>query len=338
MITSAVKLPSLIGRIFNTGRVPMIHGSPGTGKSAIIAKFAKVNNLKLIDVRLSQRTPTSLNGFGRINENIKKSEFIPFSDFPLEGEPLPEGYDGYLLFLDEITSASLQVQAATYQLTLDKEIGSSKLHPDCYIICAGNKSTDGAIVNRMGTASQSRMIHLELETDKDSWLTYADTAGIDFRITAYVNYKPSVLNSFKPDHKDLTFTCGRTLEFASELIKDAPELTHDDLILLSGTLGEGTAKDFYGFCSIFQELPTLKEIIDNPEGATLKDNSSFMFGVSSFVGEHMTDDNIEPLIKYLLRFRPEFQAITAQKAYRGNPSLISNPHLIKWVDSVSIYF
>jgi|TARA_R110000744_G_scaffold204690_3_gene323504 hypothetical protein len=338
MITSAEKLPKLLARIFNINRVPMIHGSPGVGKSAIIAEFARDNNLKLIDVRLSQRTPTSLNGFGRINNGTNKSEFIPFSDFPLEGEPIPKGYDGYLLFLDEITSASLQVQAATYQLTLDKEIGSKKLHPECYVVCAGNKSTDGAIVNRMGTASQSRMIHLELEADKDSWLAYADRTNLDYRITAYVNFKPSIINSFKPDHKDLTFTCGRTLEFASELIKDVTELGEDDLILLSGTLGEGNAKEFYGFCSVFKELPSLKEIIANPEGATLKEEPNFMFGVSSFVGENMNESNIEQLIKYLLRFRPEFQAITAQKAYRGNPALISNPHLIKWVDSVSLYF
>jgi len=43
------------------GLVPMIHGSPGTGKSAIIREVAEEFNLKLIDFRLSQCDPTDLN-------------------------------------------------------------------------------------------------------------------------------------------------------------------------------------------------------------------------------------------------------------------------------------
>ena len=41
--------------------VPMLHGSPGLGKSAVIKQIAKNFNLKLIDLRLSQCDPTDLN-------------------------------------------------------------------------------------------------------------------------------------------------------------------------------------------------------------------------------------------------------------------------------------
>ncbi len=336
MITTAKQLVPALLRVLNKGKVPMIHGDPGIGKSDIIHQIAKKNNLFIIDLRMSQMTPTSLNGFGRINGD--KSQFVPFEDFPLEGDPIPEGFDGFLLFLDELPSAVPQVQAASYKLILDKMIGSRKLHEDCAMVAAGNKTTSGAIVNKMGTAMQSRMVHFVLEQDKESWIDWGNVNKIDFRILAYVNSKPSVLNSFDPKHKDLTFTCGRTLADASDLIKGRDKLDIEDLLILSGTIGEGTAREFYGFCDIFQDLPTLKEILDNPSEAKLRKDPNFMFGVSSFVAEHMNEDTIEKLMEYITRFSPEFQAISARQAYRNDKSLISSVHMIKWLDNIGIYF
>jgi MoxR-like ATPase len=41
--------------------VPFLRGSPGVGKSSIIAEIAKDFNLKFIDFRLSQADPVDLN-------------------------------------------------------------------------------------------------------------------------------------------------------------------------------------------------------------------------------------------------------------------------------------
>lgn len=338
MITSAKKLPDLLYRVLRTGRVPMIHGSPGCGKSDIVKQLAEDCNLKVIDVRLSQMSPTSLNGFGRINNTSNKSEFIPFEEFPLETDKVPEGYEGWLLFLDEVNSAPPQVQSAAYKIVLDKMVGSANIHKNCAIIAAGNKSTDGAIVNRVGTAMQSRMIHLEVATDKEAWLEWANSNGIDYRITAYVNFKPSVLDSFDPNHQDHTFACGRTLQFASELIQEVETLGPDDLTLLAGSIGEGNAREFYGFSDIFSELPTLKELVSNPSEAKLTSKPSFRYGVSSFIAEHMNERNVEPLLEYMQRMPPEFQAITARHAYRNNNELISNKFMVKWLDAIGNYF
>ena len=335
--TSLAELPKRLARIMNAGRVPMIHGSPGVGKSDSVRQVADRNNLFVIDIRLSQMSPTSLNGFGRINPVTNKSEFIPFEDFPLVSDKIPKGYDGWLIFLDEFTSAAQQVQAAAYKIVLDRMVGNIKIHPNCAIIAAGNLDTDGAIVNRMGTAMQSRMVHLQLQPEHLAWIDWANGAGIDYRILAYVNFKPQVLTSFKPDHGDLTFTCGRTLEFASDIIKDSEKLTIDDLALLCGSIGEGNGKEFYGFCDVFDSLPTIDEIIKDPETAKLESKPSFMFGVSSFVANHMTLTNIDKLMVYVKRFSPEFQTIAARQAYKNNNKLISSPTLIKWLDDIGIY-
>ena len=94
--------------------VPMIHGSPAVGKSSIVLDVAKEYNLKVIDLRLSQCDPTDLMGFPDIARNLHrpKAGYVPMETFPIEGDEIPEGYSGWLLFLDEFNSAPPAVQAA----------------------------------------------------------------------------------------------------------------------------------------------------------------------------------------------------------------------------------
>ncbi len=334
MKTNISDLPKLLSRVFKAGHVSFISGSPGTSKSSVIAQLAKDNELELIDIRLSMMTPTSLNGFGQVNGD--KSRFVPFEVFPLKGDELPKGKNGWILFLDEINAAPLSVQAAAYKLVLDRMVGDFELHEDVYIVAAGNLSTDGAIVNRMGTAMQSRLIHFEVELDSKAWITWANKNKVDFRIIAYIDFKPSVLSSFNPEHKDNTFACGRTLEFASDLIKDSKDLNHDDLVLLAGAIGEGNAKEFYSFTSIFEEMPTIADIKRDPENAKLANNPSFMFGVSSFVAEYVTENNSEQLFKYIERFSPEFQVVACRAIYKRNAEMCNNIHLIKLSNKIAV--
>lgn len=90
--------------------VPMLVGSPGIGKSGIVHQIAKDYRLKVIDLRLSQCDPTDL--LGMPNVDTERARYVPMETFPIEGDPLPEGYEGWLLFLDEFNSAVQAVQAA----------------------------------------------------------------------------------------------------------------------------------------------------------------------------------------------------------------------------------
>ena len=118
-------------------------GAPGLGKSDVVKQVAKENNLKLIDFRLSTADPTDLSGLPFMDDG--RSIFLPNKSFPLITDALPphtdkygkqvlipvldengnhkvdaQGqpeynkphYDGWLLFLDEITNAPMSVQAA----------------------------------------------------------------------------------------------------------------------------------------------------------------------------------------------------------------------------------
>lgn len=201
---NAIDMKESIIDVIKAGLVANITSSPGLGKSAIVAQIAKEFNLQLIDIRLSQADVTDLLGFPL--HNGVRMEYAPPAHFPLEGlDEIPNNKAGWLLFLDEFSSAALSVQASAYRLVLDRMVGKYKLHKNVAIVCAGNKDTDNAIVNRMSTAMQSRLVHLELDVDIKAWLAWAAEAQLDYRVISYIESRPEHLHLFDPNHNDKTF-------------------------------------------------------------------------------------------------------------------------------------
>jgi len=309
-------------RCIVAGCVPFIQSSPGLGKSSLAHEIAKEGNLKLIDLRLSQCAPEDLQGLpmkAMIN-GVEKAQFVPFDTFPLATDPLPQGSDGWLLFLDEFNSASKSVQAAAYKLTLDRMVGLHKLHPKVAIMCAGNLQTDKAIVNVMSTAMQSRLVHILMEASKPEWIDWATTKGIDFRVIGFIEFQPSKLHMFHPDHQELTFPCPRTWEFVSRLIKNSQDVS-DMMALLSGVIGPGVALEFVKFCEEYTRIPKLSAIINDPKNIMVPVELSTRFAVLTMLMACVDLTNVKKVIQYIGRFQPDEQIIFYRGALNRDPKL-----------------
>ena len=334
--------PEFLIDCIKANKVPMLQGSPGVGKSSICEQIAEQFNLLLIDIRLSQCDPCDLLGFPHINKELNKSTYVPMDTFPLKGDKLPlktpampgkeaEYYEGWLLLLDEFNSAPLSVQAAAYKLVLDRKVGQEDLHDKVAMICAGNLSTDKAIVNRMSTAMQSRMIHFVLEIDPDIWLDWARGADVDYRILSFINFQKEKLHSFDPNHNDLTFPCPRTWVFLSDIMKSWEKIPISKLPIVGGTVGEGVAREFLTFCEIFESLPTLSQILNDPKRTPVSDEPAVNFAVSGFLARSATVDNIEKLMDYIERLNVEFQVITLQTVLKRDRKFMEQTCMKKWV-------
>lgn len=312
---TATKLPGYIADIWQAGLVPMIHSSPGMGKSDIVKALAKKHFLKVIDMRLSQMDPTDLKGFPAHNTDHTRSKYLPTEEIPLKGvDLLPKGYKGWVLFLDELNSAPRAVIAATYRLILDREVGKHKIHPKILIIAAGNLKTDKAIVANMGTAMESRLAHFELMLDPEAWTIWATKTGIDHRVISFLSWKSELLHQFDPNHSDHTFPCPRTWEFASKAIKKYPDLAPDQLPLVASVVGEAAASEFMAFITVYATLPSMVQIEGNPEGAPVPDEPSAQYALSGTIGQKMDPQNADNLMKYLVRMGIEFQILAISRA------------------------
>jgi hypothetical protein len=82
--------------------------------------------------------PIDLRGIPTANEDKTLAIWLKPKIFQMD--PSDEVIN--ILFLDEISAAPQSVQAAAYQITLDRVVGEHKLPENCIVIAAGNRTTD----------------------------------------------------------------------------------------------------------------------------------------------------------------------------------------------------
>ena len=322
--------------IFYAGLVPYVRSSPGMGKSTLFKSAAKILNLKMIDHRLSTSEPTDLTGVPEVKNG--RAKYAPFDDlFPLEGEPLPAGKDGWMVFLDEINAAPKQTQAASYKVVLDRYIGQKPLHDNVVLGMAGNLDTDRAITTLFSTAMQSRVITLEMVISFKEWLLdVALKEEYDPRIIAYLSQYESKLMDFRPDHNEKTFCCPRTWEFMNKLIK-GKEVTDKKTPMYAGTITSGVAADFVAFTQIYKDLINVKEILADPKGCRVPTNNDIRWATVTHMMEKVDDKNFGDLSEYANRFSLDFRILYFRSTMVKHQHLRQHPAFSKAMVELSRY-
>ena len=223
-------------------------GAPGIGKSDLVRELAKRTDREFIDIRLTTLDPVDLRGLPKINERDNITEWIA-----PEFLPRADSKSG-ILFLDEINAAPPSVQAAAYQLILDRKLGSYRIPDDWVIIAAGNRLGDRSITYQIPTALANRFTHLEIVVDNDQWYGWAYKNDIDPYIISFIKYQPNLLHQFDQHSTDVVFPTPRSWAFASNLQKLRDKDIHLYLKGLNGTVGRAVAQQFLAFLKHRDEL------------------------------------------------------------------------------------
>lgn len=329
MIVSLSKASQLVKRYLSVGIVPFILGSPAIGKSAIVHDIADSARLKLIDVRLAERDPTDISGFGYVENG--RSNYAPQLTFPIESDPIPEGYNGWLLFLDELPNAPAAVQNVAYRLILDKMVGNHKLHPNVYIVAAGNKDTDGCHTETLSNALISRMAVFEVHPDPKEWCEYAASVEADHRIIGFISWRNDYLYTFNPEREDRAYASPRTWMFVDRLTNEQ-EIQDSDVTLLAPLLSEAVAREFIAFTQIYRSLTKVSEIIANPTGVKIPDRIDIKWATLTSVAAAATESNIEQLSKYINRFPGEYRVVCMRQIAKRHPELMDTEVMAKWFE------
>ena len=125
----------------------MLWGAPGVGKSQGVRQIAERiqgitgKKVSVTDVRLLLFNPVDLRGIPTANEDRTLAVWLKPKIFQMD--PSEEVVN--ILFLDEISAAPQSVQAAAYQITLDRTVGEHKLPENCIVIAAGNRMSDRSV-------------------------------------------------------------------------------------------------------------------------------------------------------------------------------------------------
>tara|TARA_A100001035_G_scaffold278886_1_gene278818 strand:- start:592 stop:1677 length:1086 start_codon:yes stop_codon:yes gene_type:complete len=249
---------SRILHAMNKKRPVFIWGPPGIGKSDIVHQIGESIEAHVIDVRLSLWEPTDIKGIPYYSANDNVMQWAPPVELP--DEKLAKKHKAIILFLDEMNSAAPAVQAAAYQLILNRRVGTYNLPDNVYIVAAGNREADKGVVYRMPAPLSNRFVHLELAVDFDEWFQWAVDKKIHKDVVGYLQFSKKDLYDFDPKSPSRSFATPRSWSFVSELLADElDEETTTDLV--SGSVGEGLALKFVAHRKVASEMPNPTDIL-----------------------------------------------------------------------------
>jgi hypothetical protein len=297
-----------------------IWGAVGIGKSDTVRQTATDLGIDLIDIRVALLDPVDLRGLPAI-QNGKAHWCIP--DF------LPTSGKG-ILFLDELSSATPLVQAACYQLVLDRKLGEYTIPEGWSVVAAGNRESDKAIVHRMSTALSNRFAyHLNFEFSLDEWCTWAFAHEIQPEIVGYARFRPSIFDFDAAKITSKAFPTPRSVAMASRIIaaKPQPDL---ELELLSGCIGEGEAIELLSFLKIYRTLPNPDVILLTPDTALVPDDPATLYAITTALSRKATEANIDRLMVYANRLPEEFSVLLIRDAIRHTPKIVNTKAFITW--------
>jgi hypothetical protein len=238
----------------------LLLSAPGVGKSDIVRQAAQEAGLPVRSLLGTQIAPEDVSGIPRIvNE---RSVFCPPRIL------LPETPEPFCLFLDEFPAAAPDVQKALYALLLERRLGEHQLPEGTWVVAAGNRQEDRALVRQMSSALVNRTFLIHLRADAKEWLQWAQANGVRQDIIAFIVFMPEALMRPVPSSPE-PFSTPRawaSLSQALDMTKKQGVLTRDLRRALA--FGRVSAEDAAVFCAMAEEsihrLLPLEDYIENP--------------------------------------------------------------------------
>jgi hypothetical protein len=233
---------------------------PGVGKSEAVRQAAAEARLPLRSLLGTQIAPEDVSGVPKIVGN--RSIFCPPRVL------LPEDDKPFCLFLDELPASPPDVQKAFYSLLLERRLGEYRLPKGTWVVAAGNRSEDRALVRTMSSALVNRVFVLPVRVDLDEWLAWAEANGVRPEVRSFVRYVPQALQRPVPADP-VPFSTPRAWAMLSrdmQLAEAAGKLSAEERRALA--FGRLTPHDAGLFCALCDDglgdLRPAADYFDNP--------------------------------------------------------------------------
>ena len=223
----------------------LLLSAPGIGKSEMVYEAARDMGLPCRSLLGTQIAPEDVSGVPRIVG--ERSVFCPPRIL------LPEKPEPFCLFLDELPACAPDVQKAFYSLLLERRLGEHALPPGTWVVAAGNRLQDRALVRAMSSALVNRVTILQIRHDVDEWLAWAQRAGVRREIRNFISTIPDAL--MRPVPADpVPFSTPRSwsmLSRAFDLAEKAGQLTTENRRALA--FGRLSPEDAAVFCALAED-------------------------------------------------------------------------------------
>lgn len=272
---------------------PLIWGAPGIGKTAITNAVIKSlgPGHRLIDVQLSKMTPDdwTLPSIYKVTaeggkEIIKAQDipknwlpvYIPTGDTDIDAKANDKANDGEggIIFLDELSRASAEVQNTCLKLVHERMIGDAILGSKWAIVAATNREEDDPEGGQttIGSALANRFQHWNFVPDVDDWIEWAK-GKIDDTIITFVEFNRDHFYVF--DNEMKVNTTPRSWEALSAMLQSCKEYnditwTKADIEnIVAANVNTATVEAFMAFSYLIESIPPeqIKLVFSDPANA-----------------------------------------------------------------------
>ena len=219
---------------------------PGVGKSDMVFQAAREAGLPCRSLLGTQIAPEDVSGIPRIIG--ERSVFCPPRIL------LPENAEPFCLFLDELPACAPDVQKAFYSLLLERRLGEHALPDGTWVVAAGNRMQDRALVRAMSSALVNRVTILNVRVDHEEWFVWAVRNRVRSEIISFLRAMPDALmRAVPPDPAPFsTPRAWALLSRALDLAHGAGVLTRETRRALA--FGRLSAEGAAVFCALAEEL------------------------------------------------------------------------------------
>lgn len=325
--------------------VTYLEGPPGVGKSSCPVQAAAQMGW---DCRVLPPAPTiesiDLRGALKVVNKADCAEFGLSEDsvgttVAFSPDFLPKTADKItIVVIDDVPTASPSVQAALFQLLLDRRLGSYIVPENVHFVLTGNRAEDKAGASRTLTALDSRVNRIALDVSYQDWLAWAvKTGDIAPEVVSFHRFTGGV-HLWKFDPKQKINPLPRTWEFLSNKVKvaKAQRAAGIDIPIeletewYQGDVGVEAANLYVGFSRVFKDMPDPASCIKDPKNAKVPEDIGATLCLVTALSNIVTSDTLPNLMVYLARLKKEYEVLCLQDAINKHKTLKETKTYVKW--------
>jgi len=319
----------LVMRKIKKGHAVHLWGKPGIGKSDVVHQIGASLGWPVIEYRANLREQVDLRGIPTVevlSDGTKVTRWLVPDELPRASR---DGEFG-ILFLDEMNTASMQVQAALFQLVLSGKLGDYTLPKGWVIIAAGNAVSDRAAAQRMPTALRNRFSHFYVVADVNAWAKWAVKTGVAPEFVAFARFRRELFDDSHglPVGDENAFLTFRSFTRASEFVNEDLDVREE---LIASDVGDDAATEIEGFLRLYHSLGTLEDIVANPDTAKLPSpQGGEKYAVCVGLARLATRKNFKQIAKYAARLDGEGQTLLMHDAVMRDAKLKDTTEYGAW--------
>jgi hypothetical protein len=164
-------------------------------------------------------------------------------------------------------------------------------------------------------------------------------ADIRPEIIAFLRFKPTLLHDSDAMSDVNAWPTPRSWEMTSSVLTGFAARQNSSFLsgtseieaqLLEGTIGQGATIELVAFLRLFRQLPSIPEILLNPDTAPVPDEPSARIAVATALGRVLTDHSIAKGMRYLDHMSTELRVLAMRDAAARDRAITHTPEFVRF--------